>query len=164
MQFQFQRFRRHSFVDSRSYFEWLTLYESKFFNDFIFVFLDRRRHISCVCLVRQHRSKDRCIHFSSRFYRCLSRESRSRLNDLCSSNQLDLQLFHIKLSTKFEVQLYLEHFNIRFRVDLIFDQFDFLLYIIFAWCSIEMYKLALVNVEARIMHLASFLAFAIWFF
>ena len=70
----------------------------------------------------------------------------------------------MRLSTKFEIQLYFEYFNIRFRVDLTLDQFDSLLHIVFAWCFIEMYKLALVDVEARIMRLASFLAFAIFFF
>ena len=70
----------------------------------------------------------------------------------------------MKLSTKFEIQLYFEHFNIRLRVDLTLDQLDSLLHIVFAWCFVEMYELALVDVEARIMRLASFLAFAIYLF
>ena len=70
----------------------------------------------------------------------------------------------MKLSTKSEIQLYLEHSNIRLRVDLTLDQLDSLLHIVFAWCFVEMYELALVDVEARIMRLALFLAFAIYFF
>ena len=70
----------------------------------------------------------------------------------------------MKLSTKFEIQLYLEHFTIRFRVDLTLDQLDSLLHIVFTWYFAEMYKLVFVDVEARIMHLASFLVFATYLF
>ena len=70
----------------------------------------------------------------------------------------------MKLSSKFEIQLYIEYFNIRFRVDLTLDQLDSLLYIMFAWCSAEVYELALVDVEARIIRLISFLVFTIYFF
>ena len=58
----------------------------------------------------------------------------------------------------------IEHFDIRFYIDLTLDQLDSLLYIMFAWYFAEVYELAFIDIEARIIRLALFLVFAIYIF
>ena len=164
VQFHFYRFRSDVLINLCRYSQWLILYESKLSNDVFFIILDYCRYVSCARLVRLYRFEERCIDFSFCLHRCFSREFYQCLNDFCSCNQLDLQLSQIWLLSKFEIQLYIEHSNIRFRVDLTLDQFNFLLYIMSARCSIKMYKFAFVDIEARIVRLILFFAFAIYLF